>query len=153
MLLPRASESHFVCMCTIIIHICEWHAWAPGGGDNLQLKKEKVGGALTPSISKNRMKSLFFKQLHYTSSRNIYINLSMFIKQNFTIFKNKIENWTFFQRPIISWPLFIKFVVKVGRKFSGTVLIQSQITSETSRGKKEKEKGQHKIRHHQRHHQ
>ena len=56
-------------------------------GDSLQLKKEKVGGALTSSISKNRLKSLFFKQLHYISSRDIYINLSMFIKQNFTIFE------------------------------------------------------------------
>ena len=86
---PCASASHFcVYVCTIIMHIiCEWHGKARGG-DSLQLKNgKKVDGVLTPFISKNRHKFFIFDELHIIINCNIYIDLSMFIKQNFTIFE------------------------------------------------------------------
>ena len=62
-----------------------------GGGGveaSLELKNRNVGGVLTLFISKNRLKSLFLKQLHNISSCNIYIHLNMFSKQNISISEN-----------------------------------------------------------------
>ena len=59
-----------------------------GGKDSLQHKIGKVGGVLTPLISKKLgLMHYFKKEPHSISNCGIYINLSMFIKQNLNIFE------------------------------------------------------------------
>ena len=58
---PRLSKPPCVYVYTVVIQIIyEWHAEARGGGSSLQLKTEKVGGVLTPFISKKWAQVIIF---------------------------------------------------------------------------------------------